>query len=109
MAVLAAAYTAGGIVAAGLIPESVAIKALEDAADARRPKEQRDSRAAIQSAFAEGKLHPLYSDDEVSFAIKKFDKPKPKKIDPNSFIVSSKQIDSDASSYYEGNTPNRYL
>lgn len=103
MAVLAAAYTAGGIVAAGLIPESVAIKALEDAANARRPKEIKDSQMAIQSAFAEGMSKPLYDDESISHAIKKFDKPKIRKVDGNSLIVSREKIQEVSTLYNEGN------
>lgn len=101
MAVLSASYTVGGIVAGGLIAESVAIRALEDAADARRPNEQRDSRMAIHSAFNEGKAKPLYDDESISSAVQKFSRPR-KIVQGNSLLISRQKIEETSSQYNEG-------
>ncbi|MGW2706661.1 bifunctional DNA primase/polymerase [Streptomyces sp. NPDC001340] len=54
-----AAYTAGGLVAAGLLSASDAERALRDAADYARPGQERRSGAIIRSGLSAGSHRPL--------------------------------------------------
>ena len=99
-AVLVAAFTAGGLAAGGLINDSVALRALEDAADTRRPKEPKDSRDAIRTAFDAGKQNPLYDNESISKAVVKFDKPK-RVVRGDSLIVSCDEMDDEIEDFYE--------
>lgn len=98
---LAAAYTAGGLVSSGLIPESVAIRALEDAADTRRPKEFKDSRDAIKTALDAGKAKPLYDDEGIGREVQRFVRPK-RVINVSNVIVSEDDMDENIGKFYDG-------
>jgi hypothetical protein len=54
-----AAYTAGGLVAAGCLTEGEAARRLQEAADLARPGQQRRSQATIRSGLAAGAARPL--------------------------------------------------
>lgn len=56
-----AAFTLGGLVAAGRIPRDEAERALKDTAAAVRPGQERRAAQIIRSGFAAGLRHPLHS------------------------------------------------
>ncbi|MEV0322637.1 bifunctional DNA primase/polymerase [Streptomyces sp. NPDC050658] len=55
-----AAYTAGGLVAAGHLTEGEAEQALKDAAQLARPGQERRSDSIIRSGMSAGSLRPLF-------------------------------------------------
>lgn len=56
-----AAYTLGGLVAAGRLPQAEAEQALKAAATAARPGQERRAEQIIRSGFAAGLKHPLHA------------------------------------------------
>ncbi|MER7466189.1 bifunctional DNA primase/polymerase [Streptomyces sp. NPDC097981] len=54
-----AAYTVGGLVAAGHVTEAEALRALEDAAGQARPGQERRCRAIMRGGLSAGLAHPL--------------------------------------------------
>ncbi|WNI27257.1 bifunctional DNA primase/polymerase [Streptomyces sp. ITFR-16] len=54
-----AAYTAGGLVAAGRLTEDEAVRALREAAERARPGQQRRSLAVIRGSLSAGRARPL--------------------------------------------------
>jgi hypothetical protein len=55
-----AAFTAGGLVAAGRLTQEAAELALRDVADMARPGQERRSEQIIRSGMNAGTRHPLY-------------------------------------------------
>lgn len=54
-----AAYTAGGLVAAGRVTEAKATRALQEAAEQARPGQDRRCRAIIRGGLSAGLARPL--------------------------------------------------